>query len=842
MTLFCHQLFILLWIVVTGGEPNTQTPGTHGSPGPTDTSMTPGDRSTTLLSTTTPVSTEPSSATTDRATTTQDPSTVHPSTDGTLPTTAAVSKTKEVSTTTDLTSTSDTTESTGVVGTTATETRTIPSVSTAEITSSHKTSAYTVTSLESTEKDSQSTDSGMTTPTTTPALSRGVSPSTTEHAGASSSVTTETGRTSNTTPDIVPTSSTKEPGTHETTAINTATTNTGTKDSETTGTGITKSTIPPTGQTSLSSTRPSSTTKGLETSLSVTEGGTLSSTRPSSTTKGPETSLPVTEGGTLSSTRPSSTTKGPETSLPVSHSTSPSTSTTANTEASQVPTTKGPETSIPVTDGATSSTPTATITGSPHTDKTTGTQGTTDSTTTADTPALPPTSGSSSSPPSPGSTQTPGSSTEAPIDTSTTTPATSPTITPTGETSEQPTSKTSESPLPPFHTSTSPTGGITTQPESAITATTSLPPPISIVCPSTPCPYDSICLNGTCQCVSGTFLLEGRCVQAQVFSGDLHLNQTFQDEMSNRSSVIFQQTAARISEALRRALENESGYSQTDVVLLRQGSVIATVNNVFKLGSSATQTSTNGAIEKAIQACGTTCGTILQRATFTATDLCDQAPQPCDVRSTTCEYKEDGVTRCSCKAGYINSFYSNQSCTACPSGQRSEGDACVPCPFGYAGFNCTDSALLAVVVIACVLGGVLLIMLLALFAYCCWYRSQSVKKPSAEFSSPYPVEDFQGPWSTTQGITPIPRASTNWASAPMEMTEGGSTHHLVDMKPHTNGAGFHILPKRGKKTGSYDLTSDSMNTFKGKNQSRYSYLVQGHENPYFIPADDRRPV
>ncbi|XP_071031672.1 protein HEG homolog 1-like [Oncorhynchus clarkii lewisi] len=342
--------------------------------------------------------------------------------------------------------------------------------------------------------------------------------------------------------------------------------------------------------------------------------------------------------------------------------------------------------------------------------------------------------------------------------------------------------------------------------------------------------------------MSGTFLLEGRCVQAQVFSGDLHLNQTFQAEMSNRSSGIFKQTAARISEALRRALENESGYSQTDVVLLRRGSVIATVNNVFKLGSSATRTSTNAAIEKAIQACGTTCGTILQRATFNATDLCDQAPQPCDVRSTTCEYKEDGVTRCSCKAGYINSFYSNQSCTACPSGQRSEGDTCVPCTFGYAGFNCTDSALLAVVVIACVLGGVLLIMLLGLLAYCCWYRSQSVKKPSAEFSSPYPVEDFRGPWSTSQGITPIPRASTNWASAPMEMTEGGSTHTPVDMKPHTNGAGFHILPKRGKKTGSYDLTSDSMNTFKGKNPSRYSYLVQGHENPYFKPADDRRPI
>uniref|UniRef100_A0AAZ3SQ21 SEA domain-containing protein n=1 Tax=Oncorhynchus tshawytscha TaxID=74940 RepID=A0AAZ3SQ21_ONCTS len=425
--------------------------------------------------------------------------------------------------------------------------------------------------------------------------------------------------------------------THETTAISTATTDTGTHET-----------------TAISTATTDTGTKDSETTGSRITKSTIPPTG--------QTSLPVTEGSTLSSTPLSATTRGPETALPV-------------------------------TDGSTSSSPTATITGSPHTDKTTGTEGTTDSTTTAGTPALPPTSGSSSSPPSPGSTQTPGSSTAAPVDISTINPAPSLTISPTGETPGQPTSKTSESPLPPFHTSTSPTGGSTTQPVSAITAATSLPPSISIVCPSSPCPYDSICLNGTCQCMSGTFLLKGRCVKAQVFSGDLHLNQTFQAEMSNRSSEIFQQTAARISEALRRALENESGYSQTDVVLLRRGSVIATVNNVFKLGSSATRTSTNAAIEKAIQACGTTCGTILQRATFNATDLCDQTPQPCDVRSTTCEYKEDGVTRCSCKAGYINSFYSNQSCTACPSGQRSEGDTCVPGSVGSGGHRlCTGGS------------------------------------------------------------------------------------------------------------------------------------------------------
>lgn len=41
------------------------------------------------------------------------------------------------------------------------------------------------------------------------------------------------------------------------------------------------------------------------------------------------------------------------------------------------------------------------------------------------------------------------------------------------------------------------------------------------------------------------------------------------------------------------------------------------------------------------------------------------------------------------------------------------------------------------------------------------------------------------------------------------------------------------------QSGSYDLNPEGMKTFKGKNPSRYSYLVQGHENPYFLPGDGK---
>lgn len=315
--------------------------------------------------------------------------------------------------------------------------------------------------------------------------------------------------------------------------------------------------------------------------------------------------------------------------------------------------------------------------------------------------------------------------------------------------------------------------------------------------------------------------MDGQCERAQVFPGQLHITSLeFEKEMSDRSSEIFRKTAAEISAALRDALKNEPGYKQSDVVQLQPGSVQATVNNIFE-NTSSTQESVDQAINKAI---ATSTNELFANATFTSTNLCAQEPFPCDVSTTMCTDIK-GRAVCSCKEGYISILYSNTSCKACPSGQRAVGDTCQPCAFGYAGFNCNDSALLAVVVISCVLGGILLIIVLALLIYCCW---RGCSRSKADYSSsPYSSGDVSQPWPT--GITPIPRATTNFdAATPIEMTEGGSTHVLVDKKHQTNGS-----------SGSYDLNPEGMNTFKGKNPSRYSYLVQGHENPYFLPGDDK---
>ncbi|XP_014850155.1 PREDICTED: mucin-13-like [Poecilia mexicana] len=371
------------------------------------------------------------------------------------------------------------------------------------------------------------------------------------------------------------------------------------------------------------------------------------------------------------------------------------------------------------------------------------------------------------------------------------------------------------------------TGGITS---SSPTEGPTTPSPV-IVCPSVPCPVESVCLNGTCQCLSGNYLLNGRCVPAQVFPGRLHFQSlTFEAQMRDRSSRIFQETAANISAALRDVLKDQPGYRRSEVVQLEPGSVIASVNNIFE-DSPATQASVDMLIEEAVK----NPEGFLNNAAYTGTNLCEVEPLPCDVSSTKCT-NANGKASCSCKDGYISMIYSNTSCKACPSGQQALQDKCETCPFGYAGFNCNDSSLLAVVIISCVLGGVLLILVLALLGYCCWKRCS---RPNPDRNvSPY-SDELNKSWSI--GITPIPRATTHWEPAgSIEMTEGGSTNTLVDKKLESNGFGSQLMQKRWKKSGSYDLNPEDMKTFKGKNTSRYSYLVEGHENPYFLPGDEKR--
>nr|XP_015217588.1 PREDICTED: mucin-13 [Lepisosteus oculatus] len=338
------------------------------------------------------------------------------------------------------------------------------------------------------------------------------------------------------------------------------------------------------------------------------------------------------------------------------------------------------------------------------------------------------------------------------------------------------------------------------------------------------CPFGSTCVdlfkNYTCQCLPGLYYDSlGNCVDAKVFPGTLHLvNINYKTSMSDKSSKDFKETAFSISTELRGILKNTKGYLNSLVLELKQGSVVASIQNIYEPSSDATVSSVKEDITKAIQN-----SSFFLNASYTARDLCQGSQSPCDTTSTICSYLASGIAKCTCIPGFLESPYSNRSCMACLSGYKQDGAQCVKCPFGYAGFNCSDSSLLAVVVISCVLGGLLLIVVLAFIIYCCR------KSKGSTYGSPYPAEDFLV-WPK-QEVPRIPRASTSWDPAPMEMTENGSTRVLVNKHHQGNGA-----------TESYDLDAEDLKTFKGKNQSRYSYLCHGQENPYFVADEDKKAL
>ncbi|XP_070837615.1 protein HEG-like [Chaetodon trifascialis] len=322
---------------------------------------------------------------------------------------------------------------------------------------------------------------------------------------------------------------------------------------------------------------------------------------------------------------------------------------------------------------------------------------------------------------------------------------------------------------------------------------TTAPPTIVTIpfieCPAVPCPADSICLEGVCQCRSGTFLQDGHCVPAQVFPGELHFtNREFKVEMSDRTSEIFRKTAHEISAALYEALKDVPGYQRSEVVRLEEGSVRATVNNIFE-NTNTSEDDVKDLIETAINKSSDT-GGVLSGASFTPENLCDVEPLPCDSISAKCTH-ENGRARCSCKTGYIPTMYSNTICRGCPSGQEPDGDKCKSCKFGYGGFNCNDSSLLAVVVVSCVLGGILLILVLAVISYHGW-RRYSKRKPD-DSSSPYSIGE-----SWPAGVNPISRATTKWNSTrSMEMREAAYTDVLGDRTQQTNSAvSYHMFSRR----------------------------------------------
>ncbi|XP_059812529.1 protein HEG-like [Hypanus sabinus] len=338
----------------------------------------------------------------------------------------------------------------------------------------------------------------------------------------------------------------------------------------------------------------------------------------------------------------------------------------------------------------------------------------------------------------------------------------------------------------------------------------------TVQCQHSTCPPGSKCVelyqSHTCRCPIGQFMQSGNCVTVRTFPGTLHLTMDFEPGMNDVRSKIFLNTSRRIEEEMKKFFKNDSSYYQSIVWKLEKGSVKASIDNIFSLSSEVTEEFVNQRIKNGIKTC-LNCTTIKDSDNYTSESICKR--NVCDVNTSNCT-AINGTGECSCLPGYNKFADSDRSCKACPSGLKLRNGSCVKCPFGYSGFNCDKSYLLALVVVSCVLGGILLLLLLALMGICLRLRSGAYSSSSS--SHDYIM------WPKSE-MPKIPRATMHWDGNQLEMQENGSTSSLNDI--HREGG---RMPEK----------NDDLKTFKGKQQSRYTYLCQGQENPYYV-SDEKKP-
>ncbi|GCB68531.1 hypothetical protein scyTo_0000898 [Scyliorhinus torazame] len=336
-------------------------------------------------------------------------------------------------------------------------------------------------------------------------------------------------------------------------------------------------------------------------------------------------------------------------------------------------------------------------------------------------------------------------------------------------------------------------------------------------CVTAVCPPSSKCVNlfmsYKCQCPLGFSDVTAGCQAVRIFPGILHLqNATFTDDLKEIYSKAFYEMATKTENEMKGFFKDNNDYFKSVVRKFTKGSVNAFVDNVFAVSSTATKESVSTTIRNGIERC-TSCDLVSRADTFNVGSICSL--NPCDNSTSQCK-ANNGIATCNCMPGYFKFLPSDRSCKACLSGFKFENGTCVKCPFGYGGFNCDKSYLLVVVVVSCVLGGIILLLLLALITTC--LRSKSGSCSSSSGSHDYVM------WPKSE-MPKIPRATMHWDGNQLEMQENGSTSSLND------------IHRDGRRTPE---KNDDLKTFKGKQQSRYTYLCQGQENPYYV-SDEKKP-